>query len=69
MMGQITPIFIISLVIAVSALAMLIGFSAYVASALSGMAYSIAAPSSAMRNTISQGVQIPNSYNIWVEWQ
>ena len=69
MMGQITPVFIISLAIAVSALAMLMGFSAYVASALSGMAYSIASPASAMRNTIGQGVQIPNSYNIWVEWQ
>jgi hypothetical protein len=69
MIGQITPMFLISLVVAVSALTMLIGFSAYLASSLSSISSEIAASSSAMRSTISQGVQAPDSYGVWVEWQ
>ena len=69
MMGQITPLFIISLALAVSVLTILIGISAYASLVFSGINSEISASSLAMRNTISQPVQASDYYGIWVEWQ
>ena len=69
MMGQITPMFIISLALAVSVLTILISISAYASLVFSGINSEISASSFAMRNTIIQAAQVPNYYGIWVEWQ
>ena len=69
MIGQITPMFIISLALALSMLTIFIGLSGYASLVLSGINSEIYASSSSMENVISQGVQASNSYGVWVEWQ
>ncbi len=69
MMGQMTPMFIISLVLAVSTLTILIGLSSYASSVLSGINFWVSSSSIAMKGMIMQGERTANPYEIWVEWK
>ncbi len=69
MMGQMTPMFIISLVLAVSTLTILIGLSSYASSVLSGINFWVSSSSIAMKGMIMQGERTANPYGIWVEWK